>query len=464
MNKQNKFASLDDAQLDRHITETINGAFPLPEPLGHAQAKAFAKVRALAQENGQKEGAAPTMSPVAKRKKARQLFFRGFAGAGAAAAALFLASTSNLAAAAQVPIAQHIFERLGESLEFAGDYTGLAEPVQHAGAEIESQTVGETTLTLSEAYCNDAALYLSLTIHTDGKFPDTFLDQFGKQLVDTKSLVDFSFDEEGAIEWGYGGDSYMDGKLLDSHTYAGVIRFDMGQYFQGSEVPDNFQATLTVSQLIGTKLESTRPELPQDLKDAYEAAMEAHGLGLEDEDYMQFTEEQKELEHQLFSDMWNAYCERYPERLQYPNEYENWTLDGPWDFTFDITKNSAEVIHKEISDLDENGLGIRSVTKTPMELTIESQQSVDYFMVVLDAEGNLMGGDCPGQCTVPIGSYNAAKVDIYICDYIEYMDELKGYWWSPDYKEKAKEKTFKQLLDERSLYHREVTFEETLPQ
>ena len=70
-----------------------------------------------------------------------------------------------------------------------------------------------------------------------------------------------------------------------------------------------------------------------------------------------------------------------------------------------------------------------------------------------------MGGDCLGLCTVPISTYDASKVDIYICDYIEYMDELKGYWWSTDYKEKAKEKTFKQLLDERCLYHKEVTFE-----
>ena len=44
-------------------------------------------------------------------------------------------------------------------------------------------------------------------------------------------------------------------------------------------------------------------------------------------------------------------------------------------------------------------------------------------------------------------------------DYIEYMDELKAYLWSDDYEEKSKEKTFKQLLDERALYHKEITFD-----
>ena len=41
------------------------------------------------------------------------------------------------------------------------------------------------------------------------------------------------------------------------------------------------------------------------------------------------------------------------------------------------------------------------------------------------------------------------------------MDELKGYWWSSDYEQKSKEKTFKQLLDERSIHHTEITFEES---
>ena len=47
---------------------------------------------------------------------------------------------------------------------------------------------------------------------------------------------------------------------------------------------------------------------------------------------------------------------------------------------------------------------------------------------------------------------------LYVCDYMEYMDELKGYYYSSDYEEKAKEKTFKQLLDERCVYSEKVSF------
>ena len=48
---------------------------------------------------------------------------------------------------------------------------------------------------------------------------------------------------------------------------------------------------------------------------------------------------------------------------------------------------------------------------------------------------------------------------IYLCDYYEYMDELKGYYWSDDYEEKAKTRTFKQLLDERAVASTEVHFD-----
>lgn len=42
---------------------------------------------------------------------------------------------------------------------------------------------------------------------------------------------------------------------------------------------------------------------------------------------------------------------------------------------------------------------------------------------------------------------------------MKYMDELKGYYFSEDYQEKAKTKTFKQLLDERAVASDTINFE-----
>ncbi|MBP7391436.1 MAG: hypothetical protein KA936_05355, partial [Blautia sp.] len=77
-----------------------------------------------------------------------------------------------------------------------------------------------------------------------------------------------------------------------------------------------------------------------------------------------------------------------------------------------------------------------------------------YFAVMLDANGDIMpyGGVSNSNNTYAIQDRDISTV-------YEYMDELKGYYWSDDYEEKAKTKTFKQLLDERAVASAEVHFD-----
>ncbi len=469
MKKQIDVSQSDQQPLDDQIQKILNGTFPLPPKVEEAQNKAFDKIRAMAAEQENKEeqhNLSTTLKNTKNKKhntKISKIFFRGFVGTGVAAAVFFYIFISNPAYAAQILTVGNIFEHLEGSLGFAGDFSTLAEPVQKAGTEIESITVNGNTITLSEVYCNDAALYLSLMIHSEEKIPETQLNQDNKPIIYMKNLIDFDFDQEGDIDWAIGGDPYIDGKMVDEHTFAGVLRYDMRQYFSGQniEIPDQFQVKLSVDQIAGSREEDLSPEMPKELRDQYEAGMKENGLGLTEEDYKQFTEEQKDIEHQLFSAMQNAYHEMYPETTQLINKYRDWLLDGPWKFEFDVTKNKEDVIRKDINDVDENGLGLISVTKTPMEITVEVEQNPDYYVTILDADGNEMeeGGFTGYTCTVASNDHDTSKIDVYICDYIEYMDELKAYLWSDDYEEKSKEKTFKQLLDERALYHKEITFD-----
>lgn len=112
--------------------------------------------------------------------------------------------------------------------------------------------------------------------------------------------------------------------------------------------------------------------------------------------------------------------------------------------------------------VDENGDGVLSITKTPFEITMKMQDpEAKYFAVMLDANGDIMpyGGVSNSNNTYAIQDRDISTVYIYLCDYYEYMDELKGYYWSDDYEEKAKTKTFKQLLDERAVADTEVHFD-----
>ncbi len=464
MKKQTNHLQSGSQSLDHNIKQLMGSQFPLPAQVEHAKEEAFASIRAKASAHSAEAHTRTCPPPAGKqapkgKKKVRNAWLRGLAVAGAAVFCCMYFTTT--AVFAQVPIIGHVFDMLGASLEFAGEYANLAEPVKYAQTEMESVTANGTTVTLSEAYCNETALYLSLIVHSKEQLPDTFLGQDGKPMVEHQSMIDFDFDEEGAIDWRDGGSLITDGKMVDDYTYVGVIRFDLGQYYAGHdmEIPENFHAKLSLSKIIGTKQTDTSPEMPQELLAQYEAAMKENGLGLTEEAYEQFTEEQKNTELQLRNDMWNAYYEMYPDCLAYPNSYRCWILEGPWDFEFDVARNDQNIVRQEFDD-NENGLGILAVSRTPVEITVEKEENLNHFLVILDADGNLMETSSGSSYTVSVSGHDTSKIDVYVCDYIEYMDELKGYWWSKDYPEKAKEKTFKQLLDERALYHREIVFEE----
>ena len=144
------------------------------------------------------------------------------------------------------------------------------------------------------------------------------------------------------------------------------------------------------------------------------------------------------------------------------NEHNTWTLEGNWEFSLPVKKNLEDTVTKEINLVDEDGYGVISVTKTPFEIQINEITGGDYTCTVLDADGEpLSYGNQGGDGRIfSVKDRNVSKIYVYVCDWTEYMDELKGYYWSEDYKEKKKEKTYKEYLDERAVLHTEVVFEQ----
>lgn len=550
----------EDRRTDQMIKRTLDADFPLPETVENAKREAFAKIREKSAEKktGEKIYNIDSRSDgTGSGRKTAMRLRRTFLGFAAAAAAFSGVCIVNPAFASNIPVVGGIFETLGNSLGFSGDFDKYAEPagdpeaestqesgnpkaevVDNSGqktdtVETDDKNTGEpkngitatqngTSVTLSEVYCNDSALYLAFKIETENKFPDTMTDQERKPIVrfgfDSAFSTSFQSEEDGMLL-----NSYLDGQILDEHTYAGVLRIestdltvdekgwndfyntrnsffeengidvdtfsteqisevfgieeytdeilpeiggpDIHDYVKEISLPEDFTLDLTVRDIIGTLPEdqSTAPEIPEDIKKAYEDAMAENGLSTEEGAYDNFTEEQKDMEHRLFTEMWNAYYERYPEAADPGNEYENWILDGEWKFIVDVNKNLSDTVTKDIDVTDGDGYGVTSITKTPFEITVEmNDPEAKYVPVVLDAEGELMtGGGLVGNMeTVAVQGKDTSTVYVYICDYYEYMDELKGYYWSEDYEEKAKKKTFQELLDERAVAKAEVIFDE----
>ena len=570
---------------DNAIEEIMQAEFPLPKQAEDAKNTAFARIREMAAASGNAENtenmvrrlsekstkkstekstgsSGKKSSGTVKSHKKFKAVYKTALGLTAAAAVFSAVCITNPAFAENIPLVGNVFKQLGNSLGFYGDYSKYAKQLtdstedarsadadgsqegsnnsQNVQAEDQnttendnsdktkdnesySKTVDGTTVTLSEVYCNELAMYLSMTIHTEDKFPDTFIRFDGKP--------DIKLSENSTVKYDYMDgksnlfNAYLDGKMLDDNTYAGVLRipvedmtvddagwtkfyevrnaffkekgidvdsedfsFDklaqalgmdeysdeklpqvggpaISDYVKDIKVPDRFTMELDLKDIVGALPENqdTTPDIPQDLRDEYNQKMEEHGISTDDADYESLTEEQKNLEHQFFTEMWNEYYERYPEANEGDNRYNSWTLKGDWKFNVDVEKNTSDTVEKDVNVVDENGDGVLSITKTPFEITMKMQDpETKYVAVMLDANGDMLpdGGVANGNAdTYAIQDRDVSTVYIYLCDYYEYMDELKGYYWSDNYEEKAKTKTFKQLLDERAVAGTEVHFD-----
>ena len=570
---------------DNAIEEIMQAEFPLPKQAEDAKNTAFARIREMAAASGNAENtenmvrrlsekstkkstekstgsSGKKSSGTVKSHKKFKAVYKTALGLTAAAAVFSAVCITNPAFAENIPLVGNVFKQLGNSLGFYGDYSKYAKQLtdstedarsadadgsqegsnnsQNVQAEDQnttendnsdktkdnesySKTVDGTTVTLSEVYCNELAMYLSMTIHTEDKFPDTFIRFDGKP--------DIKLSENSTVKYDYMDgksnlfNAYLDGKMLDDNTYAGVLRipvedmtvddagwtkfyevrnaffkekgidvdsedfsFDklaqalgmdeysdeklpqvggpaISDYVKDIKVPDRFAMELDLKDIVGTLPDDqdTTPDIPQDLRDEYNQKMAEHGISTDDADYESLTEEQKDLEHQFFTEMWNEYYERYPEANEGDNRYNSWTLKGDWKFNVDVEKNTSDTVEKDVNVVDENGDGVLSITKTPFEITMKMQDpETKYVAVMLDANGDILpdGGVANGNAgTYAIQDRDISTVYIYLCDYYEYMDELKGYYWSDDYEEKAKTKTFKQLLDERAVADTEVHFD-----
>lgn len=561
------------------IEEILQADFSLPEQAEAAKNEAFAKIREMAAASERQESTKDTYSEENRKVESLEInkysqddrefadnsnstrshrkfktIYKTVLGMTAAAAVFSAVCITNPAFAENIPLVGNVFERIGNSLGFSGDFSKYATPLEDENSSTQnekeqntssdnmntnatesdnkenentdskwSQTYNGTTLTVSEVYCNDTALYISLIISMEEKIPNTLLTEDGTPWINLNNgsiWMKCDFNDGDMLV-----DAPLDGQLIDDHTFAGVLRIDNTEFtydFAGEQrfneawekfwkekgiddvynatneemaaaigiedaenvtiedaiaagapdekdylkeikVPDQFTMELSFPQIVGMlpEEETTTPEIPQELKDERDQAVA--DAGLNEDDYENFTEEQQETLRLINQEMYNKYTKLYPDVNKHPNKYENWWVDGDWDFTIPVEKNDAQTVTKEIQAVDSEGNGVTSLTKTPFEITMnESGDTADYFPVILDADGKPMSfGKFTGTAnTVAISDRDISTVYVYLCDYTEYMDELKGYYWSDDYEEKAKTKTFKQLLDERAVASVEVHFDE----
>ena len=199
------------------------------------------------------------------KKRRKKTLFRRTAKAGMGmAAAVALASVlciSNPSFAAKMPLIGHIFEQVENNTSVKGDFSQVAETLAQSeniadqntdktvknadskngntGIDDDSEvpadgaytkTSNGITVTLSEVYYNKNAMYIAMSLYSEEPFPEDIKikDNIKDYILDSDQAAisgenTFSFmpDEKAFLF------NYMEGKFVDDHTFAGVLRVDL---------------------------------------------------------------------------------------------------------------------------------------------------------------------------------------------------------------------------------------------
>lgn len=403
-----------------------------------------------------------------KKNKRKKLMIKiGTAAATVIVSIGIFASSPVLAS--KVPVIRDIFKLFQDDYSYQGDFDAVAEKLEETGtgrnntdsgqnnggadgndadmanhrqdgknpvgADGEyTKTIDGVTVSVSEAYCSAGAVYMSLMITSEEGFPET-AEAWDQPLLCIQTTERYPFTDEEDPGYGFG---YLEGDFLDAHTYAGIYRIDIRDITQGDQkkmdeflLKDSLNMDFAINKIIGNKAEPDKPDLQGKTEEELEA--------MTDEEWDAFMKE-------AYSGDWSVF----------PNLHENWWYDGPFEFKFNlaIDKENAQIV--AVDERNETGAGLYSVSKTLFEITVEMNCSEErlkqgVFIAVLDADGKLLsGGSSSWGSTFAIGDRDVSKVYVYLCDEQEYLDELRGY---------RESENFRQILEERALYGKEIDFQ-----
>ena len=147
---------------------------------------------------------------------------------------------------------------------------------------------------------------------------------------------------------------------------------------------------------------------------------------------------------------------------QYSHHNDSCSPGQASDDAYAVDDSQTEVL--ELNDTNDAGIGLKSVIRTPYELTVnelyKEGSNSDCFMVALDANGNTLPyNESTGNCNnFAIQDRDISTVDIYFLDYVQYMDELKGQQ-NFDNPTKEDGQKWKKLLEENAKYHKTLHFD-----
>ena len=410
-------------------------------------------------------------------------------GLAAVLAVGFIICVSDPVMARELPLVGSLFEKLQDNVSFFGNFAdnasvleepeaaapGETTPEETSSAETSPQennlytkTCDGLTITFSEIYANDQAIYLTMSAETPDAFPETMKDQNGKPIVSLLASTGFDFKGDGAPEIQYYN---LEGAFLDEHTYSCILRIDLAEaakdFTEYNKQYDHM--TREVLDEMGVSMDDLNDETDEgyallsefvDKVSAKGGALQSYIKTIDIPDSFRLSLHITELRGDRPFDESEVNTED-PGSFKVPQ----YIFEGNWDFEIPVTVDTSRTITMDINETNENGIGLKSVTKTPYELTVQELYDEgadsDCFLVALDAQGNrLPYNDSSGNTNnFAIQDRDISTVDIYILDYVQYMDELKGEENYNNNENKPDGEKWGDLLEQYAKYHKTLHFE-----
>lgn len=410
-------------------------------------------------------------------------------GLAAVLAVGFIICVSDPVMARDLPLVGSLFEKLQDNVSFFGNFAdnasvleepeaatpGETTPEETSSAETSPQennlytkTCDGLTITFSEIYANDQAIYLTMSAETPDAFPETMKDQNGKPIVSLLASTGFDFKEDGAPEIQYYN---LEGAFLDEHTYSCILRIDLAEAARDfTEYNKQYDLmTQEVLDEMGVSMDDLNDETDEgyallsefvDKVSAKGGALQSYIKTIDIPDSFRLSLHITELRGDRPFDESEVNTED-PGSFEVPQ----YIFEGNWDFEIPVTVDTSRTVTLDINETNENGIGLKSVTKTPYELTVQELYDEgadsDCFLVALDAQGNrLPYNDSSGNTNnFAIQDRDISTVDIYILDYVQYMDELKGEENYNNNENKPDGEKWGDLLEQYAKYHKTLHFE-----
>ena len=149
----------------------------------------------------------------------------------------------NPVLAAKIPLIGKIFEKVEDDARYSGDYTDkktvLTNEDPAGNLDTSDYTVSDQgiTLTASEAYCDGYSIFLTVNIVSkDADFTHIPEHYTSMKAADGRTAAGFYIDgrwsvDGSAPEW---IENTFDGEVIDSHTFAGMLKIDLTEKHAGS--------------------------------------------------------------------------------------------------------------------------------------------------------------------------------------------------------------------------------------